>query len=255
MTKLGVVRLVLVRLNLFIHASYCHICTWIFYRVLPLKALLVYADCMTISGTHRTILSQRSIKIMVRCTQEAVLLCYWWQSLAWLHTLTEQPNFWTRAIRMWSHKSSHRANQKLWLRALIVLAYVVRVGAGRFFREHHNAQYTRANKVLWGNSPKYFWLIPGRRGSHRANFSASAHTIIATLGLFCTIHSVFSWTLRHGSILCTILPLCIALSLFSLISFNHLYTLDTYPGHKAGVWHKGHICSKGGRCLCRSFLL
>ena len=108
-------------------------CKWIFYRTLPLKALLVYADCMTISGIHRIILSQRSITIMVRRTQEAVL-CYRGQTQAWLHTLTEQPNFWTRAIRMWSHNSSHRANLNLWLRALSVLAYFVRVGAGRFFR-------------------------------------------------------------------------------------------------------------------------
>ena len=115
--------------------SYCvSYCTWIFYRTLPLKALLVYADCMTISCTHRIILSQRSITIMVRCTQEAVFFvtedkhkhdC--------IHSLSN-PIFWTRAIRMWSHNSSHRANLNLWLRALSVLAYFVRVGAGRFVR-------------------------------------------------------------------------------------------------------------------------
>ena len=68
-----------------------------FYRTQPLKALLLYADCMTISGTHRIILSQRSITIMVRRTQEAVLFV-----TEDKHSLTEQPNFWTRAIRMWS---------------------------------------------------------------------------------------------------------------------------------------------------------
>ena len=173
-------------------------CTWIFYRTQPLKALLLYADCMTISGTHRIILSQRSITILVRRTQEAVLFCYWGQTQAWLHTLTEQPNFWTRAIRMWSHNSWHRANLNLWLRALSVLAYFVRVGAGRFFR-YHKAQYTREKKVFWGNSPKYFRRIPGRMGSHRAIISASAHTIRVILH-----HTVFNWTLRHGSILFTI---------------------------------------------------
>ena len=125
--------------------------------------------------------------------------CYWGQTQAWLHALTEQPNFWTRAIRMWSHNASHRANRKLWLRALSVLAYFVRVGAGRFFRQHHKAQYTHAKKVFWGNSPKYFRRIPGRMGSHRPIISASAHTSKVILH-----HTVFNWTLRQGSILFTI---------------------------------------------------
>ena len=126
----------LVRLKIFIHASQCPIVHEFFTALYHLKhCWYTYADCMTISGTHRIILSQRSITIMVRRTQEAVL-CYWGQTQAWLHTLTEQPNFWTRAIRMWSHNSSHRANLNLWLRALSVLAYFVfvRMGAGRFFR-------------------------------------------------------------------------------------------------------------------------
>ena len=44
-----------------------------FNRTQPRKALLLYADCMTMSGTHRIILSQRPNTIMVRRTQEAVL--------------------------------------------------------------------------------------------------------------------------------------------------------------------------------------
>ena len=154
-----------------------------FNRAQPRKALLLYADCMTMSGTHRIILSQRPNTIMVRRTQEAVLFCYWGQTQAWLHALTEQPNFWTRAIRMWSHNASHRANRKLWLRALSVLAYFVRVGAGRFFRQHHKAQYTHAKKVFWGNSPKIFdayqeeWAPIGRLFQRRPT----------QVGLFCTM--------------------------------------------------------------------
>ena len=44
-----------------------------FNRTQPRKALLLYADCMTMSDTHRIILSQRPNTIMVRRTQEAVL--------------------------------------------------------------------------------------------------------------------------------------------------------------------------------------
>ena len=125
--------------------------------------------------------------------------CYWGQTQAWLYALNEQPNFWTRAIRMWNHNASHRANRKLWLRALSVLAYFVRVGAGRFFWQHHKAQYTHAKRFFWGNSPKYFRHIPGRMGSHRPIISASAHTSRVILH-----HTVFNWTLRQGSILFTI---------------------------------------------------
>ena len=84
-----------------------------FNRAQPRKALLLYADCMTMSGTHRIILSQRPNTIMVRRTQEAVLFvtedkhkhdC--------MHSLSN-PIFWTRAIKMWSHNASHRANRKL----------------------------------------------------------------------------------------------------------------------------------------------
>ena len=69
--KLGVVRSGFLVKNLLMpHSVIVH---EFFNRAQPHKALLLYADCMTMSGTHRIILSQRPNTIMVRRTQEAVL--------------------------------------------------------------------------------------------------------------------------------------------------------------------------------------
>ena len=79
-------------------------------------------------------------------------------------------------------------------------------------------------------------------GSHRPIISASAHTSRVILH-----HTVFNWTLRHGSILVTIYQSVLHSRYCPLISVNHLNTRDTC--HKAGVWHKGCIFSKGGRSV------
>ena len=132
-----------------------------FNRAQPRKALLLYADCMTMSDTHRIILSQRPNTIMVRRTQEAVLFvtedkhkhdC--------MHSLSN-PIFWTRAIRTGSHNASHRANRNLC----------------------HKAQYTHAKRFSEATPQNIFdayqeeWAPIGRLFQHRP----------AQVGLFCTI--------------------------------------------------------------------
>ena len=106
--------------------------------------------------------------------------CYWGQTQAWLHTLTELPNFWTRAIRMWSHNSSHRANLNLWLRALSILV----------------------QKGFLKQLPKYFRLIPGRTGSHRAIFPAKSidieHTALLSIFTSCYSFEFFQFLAKHS---------------------------------------------------------
>ena len=72
-------------------------------------------------------------------------------------------------------------------------------GSWEIFQISSQSSVYSCKKVFWGNSPKYFRRIPGRMGSHRPIISASAHTSRVILH-----HTVFNWTLRHGSILFTI---------------------------------------------------
>ena len=68
-------------------------------------------------------------------------------------------------------------------RALSVLAYFVRVGAGRFFRQHHKAQYTHAKRFSEATPQNIFdayqeeWAPIGRLFQRRPT----------QVGLFCTI--------------------------------------------------------------------
>ena len=131
LVKLGVVRSGFL-VKIFIHASQCH-CTWILTALNHLKHCCICRlhDYVRHSPNHFVTEVNHNHG---EAHSGSSPFCYWGQTQAWLHTLTEQPNFWTRAIRTWSHNASHRANLNLWLRALSVLAYFVRVGAGRFFR-------------------------------------------------------------------------------------------------------------------------